>query len=187
MSLKYGLLGFLSECEMSGYDLEKLFRNSIGRFWNAKISQVYRELHTMEKAGWLLSTEVVQADRPNKKLFRITDAGHEALESWLIHYDIRHDFEVRIGILMRVFFAAKRPKEETIALLERFRTACHHATSTLNSVDKELECYDMKSMELLCAESTLSFGKKYYNMQAEWCTETIERLQSMDKEMECNT
>lgn len=49
MSLKHGILGFLSEQEMSGYNLEKLFSGSVGYFWSAKISQVYRDLHSMEK------------------------------------------------------------------------------------------------------------------------------------------
>jgi DNA-binding PadR family transcriptional regulator len=182
MSLKHGILGFLSEQEMSGYDLEKIFSSSIGHFWSAKISQVYRDLHTMEKTGWVQSSEVIQSGKPNKKVFRITDAGHEELEKWLIHYDTKNDFEIRMGILMRMFFAAKRPKEETIALLERFRMACHKAIDTLNNVDKELGCYDLEAMEMLYTKTTLSYGEKYYSMQIEWCTETIEKLQNIDKE-----
>ena len=177
MSLKHGLLGFLSEQEWSGYDLEKLFRSSIGFFWNAKISQVYRDLHTMEDMGWVQSREVIQVGRPNKKVFMITDTGRKELDNWLINYSIENDFEVRIGILMRMFFAAKRPKEETIALLERFSIACREARSTLGSIHKELESFDAESARVLYSKATLSYGDKYYQMQIDWCTETIKKLQ----------
>lgn len=186
MSLKHGLLGFLSGQELSGYDLEKLFSNSIGFFWSAKISQVYRDLHTMEKAGWVQSQQVVQTGRPNKKVFRVTDAGREELENWLIHYDMKHDFDIRASILVRMFFAAKRPKEETIALLERFRETCQKTIDKLDGVHEKLECYDIEAMDLLYTKSTLSYGEKYYNMQIAWCTETIEKLQSVHENKECD-
>ena len=179
--MKHGLLGFLSGQEMSGYDLEKTFSNSIGFFWSAKISQVYRDLHAMEKAGWVQSSEIVQTGKPNKRVFRITDEGREELENWLIKYDMKNDFEIRVGILMRMYFAAKRPKEESIALLEQFRMNCQKAIDALNNVYKELESAGIESMEMQCSEITLSYGEKYYNMQIEWCTETIEKLRNMDE------
>lgn len=178
MSLKHGLLGFLSEQEMSGYDLEKLFSSSVGHFWSAKISQVYRDLHTMEKAGWVQSDDFIQTGRPNKKIFRITDAGKKELENWLISYDVKNDSDIRIGILMRMFFAARRPKEETITILEQHRVNCQNAREKLFSVNQELEkCYEQP--ELFYSKTTLSYGDKYYQMQIEWCTETIEKLQNL--------
>jgi len=179
MSLKYGLLGFLSNQEMSGYDLEKLFSRSIGFFWNAQISQVYRDLKTMEKTGWVESREVIQTNKPNKKIFNITEQGQKALEDWLIGYNVKGDFEVRVGILVRMFFAAKRPKCETIALLEQFKDKCNEATLALSHVPKELDCEE--SIELLYIKSTLSYGEKYYQMQLEWATETIEILKKAIK------
>jgi len=180
MSLKHGLLGFLSSHEMSGYDLEKLFSNSIGFFWNAKISQVYRDLHSMEKAGWVKSREVTQSGRPNKKVFSITYAGLEEFDRWLTNYDVKYDFEVRVGILMRMFFAANKPKKESIALLERFHAACCKALDALNNVHEALSCYDDE--EVLYPKITLSYGEKYYKMQMEWCAETIDKLQNIERE-----
>ncbi|MCL1895995.1 MAG: PadR family transcriptional regulator [Clostridiales bacterium] len=176
MSLKHGLLGFLSGQEWSGYDLEKLFRSSIGFFWNAKISQVYRDLHTMEDAGWVVARDVIQAGRPNKKVFSITDAGREELENWLTDYSIENDFEIRVGILMRMFFAAKRPKEETIALLERFRAACYKAKAALGGISEKIEACGTESMEILYTKTTLSYGGRYYQMQIDWCDETLKIL-----------
>jgi len=179
MSLKHGLLGFLSDQEMSGYDLEKLFNSSIGNFWNAKISQVYRDLHDMERMGWVISSEIVQTDRPNKRNFKITDTGQKELENWLLNYNLKKDFIFRIGILMRTYFAAKIPKEKTISLLNRFSIACRNAMDGLKNIDDELKQHcDANSMEMLYTNATLSYGKKYYKMQIDWCTETIENLRN---------
>lgn len=180
MSLKHGILGFLSYGELSGYDLEKKFRSSIGYFWSVKISQVYRDLHAMEKSGWVQSKDMIQTGRPNKKIYMITDAGYQELDNWLLGYKVKNDIEVRIGILMRMFFAAKIPKQETIALLERFRTKCQEAQEKLSDVNEEIPQSD--KIEMLYMQTTLSYGYKYYQMQMEWCTETIEKLRSMDGE-----
>ena len=175
MSLKHGLLAFLSEQEMSGYDLEKRFKGSIGHFWSAKMSQVYRDLRTMEKANWVESKQIIQLNKPNKKVFNLTDAGREELNDWLVNYSVKNDFEIRKGILMRLYFAGKIPKEKTISLLENFSDKCHHILKELTVVDQELETCD-PSIELLYSRSTLSYGRMYYQMQIEWCKETIEKL-----------
>lgn len=40
MSLSYGLLGLLNYFPMSGYDLKKIFDDSINFFWAAQTSQI---------------------------------------------------------------------------------------------------------------------------------------------------
>jgi len=180
MSLKYGLLGFLSSQEMSGYDLEKLFSKSIGFFWHAQISQVYRDLKSMEKSGWVKSKEVIQTGKPNKKIFNITTQGRQALEDWLIGYDVKGDFEVRVGILVRMFFAANRPKSETIRILETYKSKCEEAMAALSHVPKEFDCEE--SLELIYVKSTLSYGQKFYQMGLAWSSETIETLKNANFE-----
>ena len=53
MSLKHGLLGLLNYGNMTGYDIDRTFKDSLFLFWQAQTSQIYRELNTMEKLGWL--------------------------------------------------------------------------------------------------------------------------------------
>lgn len=181
MSLKFGLLGFLSNEDMSGYELEKLFNKSIGFFWKAQISQMYRDLKNMETSGWVTSNEVIQSGKPNKKVFSITTDGQEALQEWLIGYDIKGDFEVRVGILVRMFFASKRPKEETIALLERFQDKCEATIAGLAYGCRSLEESRCDDLHFAYAKSTLSYGEKYYTMQRDWAMETVETLKGLEE------
>jgi len=187
MSLKHGLLGFLTEREMSGYDLEKRFKSSVGHFWSAKISQVYRDLHTMEKAGWVESHEIIQKNKPNKKIFKITEAGYEELKDWLSNYTIKNDFEIRSGILMRLFFSTKIPVEETIRLLEQFRDACMNELNHLRQIPEIEGLTKLEQsypMDIFYVKTTVAYGEKYYQMQLDWCNETFDKLNALKAKKE---
>ena len=119
MSLPYGLLGLLSYEESSGYDLTKKFADSLDNFWHAEGSQIYRELKRLEAAGLVRSRLVYQDDRPNRRVYTITDAGRRELADWLAQ--ARPEFgSTHYEILLRVFFGAEDPGA-TLALLRQCR------------------------------------------------------------------
>ena len=63
MSLEYAILGFLNYSPMSGYDLKKLFDNSVRHFWPADQSQIYRTLGKLAEQGYV-EREIVPGRRP---------------------------------------------------------------------------------------------------------------------------
>ena len=79
MSLKHAILILLETEPGSGYDLVKRFKAGLGYFWNAKHQQVYQELKKLSEAGWLAFAEETQETRPDKKVYRLTPAGHSEL------------------------------------------------------------------------------------------------------------
>ncbi len=83
MSLKHAILILLESQPGSGYDLLKRFKDGLGYFWNAKHQQVYLELKKLNEAGWLAFEEEAQETRPDKKVYRLTGAGHAELLRWL--------------------------------------------------------------------------------------------------------
>jgi|GEM_PF-1465501 len=103
LSLKHGLLGLLSQSPKTGYELDKQFNALLGSFWQAKTSQIYRELDTMEKTGWLSSERVLQEEKPNKRVYSITYTGQSEFEDWMQHGAI--DLSIKSAFLMRIFFA----------------------------------------------------------------------------------
>lgn len=178
MSLKHGILGFLSNEDCSGYHLEKLFSSRIGYFWNAKISQVYRDLNSMEKLGWVQSNMVVQSDRPNKKVFKITDSGKKELERWLAEYSTRGDFEIRMGILVRMYFANKLSKDYTIKLLQGFLSDSKQKLAEINAITVD-GIENASPLEVIYVESTLEYGKQHYKMQINWCEDILKKIQNV--------
>ncbi|MGW1884469.1 PadR family transcriptional regulator [Streptomyces sp. NPDC001970] len=80
MALRHAVLAALLDEELSGYQLVKAFDLGVANFWHAQPQQLYAELTRLEKDGLITGREVVQATRPNKRMFRVTDAGLAELE-----------------------------------------------------------------------------------------------------------
>ena len=78
-TLAYGLLGLVARTPSSGYDLML----QLQPFWQAKHSQIYPLLAKLEQEGYLEFTRVHQTDRPDKKVYSITEKGQIALKLWL--------------------------------------------------------------------------------------------------------
>src|ERR1700759_4099030 len=79
MSLRDAVLAALLEGESSGYDLAKAFDASVANFWMATPQQLYRELDRLAEQGLIGARVVQQERRPNKRLFSLTEAGHQAI------------------------------------------------------------------------------------------------------------
>lgn len=80
MALRHAVLAALLDEELSGYQLAKAFDMGVANFWHAMPQQVYAELAKLEQDGLIAGREVVQETRPNKRLFKVTRAGLDALE-----------------------------------------------------------------------------------------------------------
>jgi DNA-binding PadR family transcriptional regulator len=82
-TLGYAILGLLSREDLSGYDLTQRMKARVGYFWSARHSQIYPELARLEDGGYVTHSVVEQKERPDKKVYEITDEGLEALRSWV--------------------------------------------------------------------------------------------------------
>ena len=142
MSLKHGLLGLLSsEGPTTGYELDKIFKNSLAYFWHAKTSQIYRELSTMESLGWLTSERVLQEEKPNKRVYSITDQGKEELLKWLMLPDIDIGGGVKSPFMMRIFLigeAGEAGKEQALQMIGKYRESCNDFELKIAEALKEI-------------------------------------------------
>ena len=71
-----------SKREASGYDLAKSFDASVANFWMATPQQLYRELERLAEQGLIQARVVEQERRPNKRMYSLTEAGHEAIHAF---------------------------------------------------------------------------------------------------------
>lgn len=83
MALREAVLGLLVFRELSGYDIKRIFDNSIGAVWNASDSQIYRELRTLETDGHISARVERQERKPDRRLYRATETGVAEVDSWL--------------------------------------------------------------------------------------------------------
>ncbi|MBZ6477657.1 PadR family transcriptional regulator [Streptomyces griseocarneus] len=106
MALRHAVLAALLDGEYSGYQLAKAFDVGVANFWHALPQQLYAELTRLEKEGLVTGREVVQETRPNKRLFRVTDAGLAELERFAAAASkpsfIRDDLLVKVQAADRI-------------------------------------------------------------------------------------
>ncbi|HEY9818261.1 MAG TPA: PadR family transcriptional regulator [Candidatus Obscuribacterales bacterium] len=118
MSLAHVILGLLQQQERTGYDLKTdCFDDCISHLWPADQAQIYRTLDKLESQAWITCTVEIQHDRPNRKVYQITQAGEAALTHWL---QTHHPLPVlREPLLVQLYFAAQLPNEAIMHLLEQ--------------------------------------------------------------------
>jgi len=116
VSLEHAILGFLEVGPKTGYDLKKRFDRSVAGFWPADQSRIYRTLAKLNKAGYVSQEVVAQADRPNRKLYHITDRGREHLYQWMS--EAQPGSPPRNAWLVQLFFSGLLSDDEAIRLLE---------------------------------------------------------------------
>ncbi|MFD0685224.1 PadR family transcriptional regulator [Actinomadura fibrosa] len=80
MALRHAVLAALLDGEYSGYQLAKIFDLSVSNFWHAVPQQLYSELSKLETEGLISGRQVIQRDRPNKRVYTVTQAGIDELE-----------------------------------------------------------------------------------------------------------
>jgi PadR family transcriptional regulator AphA len=78
-TLSYGLLSLLTKHSRTGYELMQ----HIQPFWPAKHSQIYPLLAQLEQKGHVAFVHVPQSDKPDKKVYSLTDMGRQALRHWI--------------------------------------------------------------------------------------------------------
>lgn len=99
--MRNAVMATLLEGEASGYDLAKGFNASVANFWTATPQQLYRELDGMEREGLVTARVIRQDRRPDKRLFSLTDAGHDALRAYIAE-PIGRPTAIRDGLLVKV-------------------------------------------------------------------------------------
>jgi len=175
--LKHGILGLLNYHEMTGYEIMIAFRDSLHFFWNAQTSQIYRELKTLEGRGWVGKTPVTQRGRPDKNVYAITPDGYEELLHWLA--DAAPCLDDRSNILMKVFFAGERSREDNIRYFEGLKEYCGIFLQGLDAAQQNIGQYSgflNVPDKSVYWEMTVDFGKRNMRMYIEWAQSCIDRL-----------
>jgi len=178
MSLKHGLLGYLNYKPATGYDIAKSFGDSAALFWYAKPSQIYRELDAMQKSGWLVSEHVLQKDKPNKRVYTITEQGKTELKAWLSSPSPLDFTQTKDTFLMRLFFSGETSKENTLELLYLYREHCEIYLRKLEETKALISKYPAGHRNrTLYWELAVSHGETLCKGRIEWIKKTIAILE----------
>lgn len=131
---EYAVLGLLAFGERSGYDLTRAADRSIAHIWAPSRSQIYKVLPRLVARGHATKREVPQQGVPDKSIYRVTDAGLEALREWIAH--VEPEPPSTAIFLLKVLFGDFGPPEAAIGHLEAYRDLMRRRLAEYEDIDR---------------------------------------------------
>jgi PadR family transcriptional regulator AphA len=179
MSLEFAILGFLNYHPYSGYDLKKIFDTSVRHFWPADQSQIYRTLARLTEQGLAEMEKIPQEDRPDRKVYSITEAGRSELLKWLSGPPPLGD--QRSAPLIQVFFAGQLPDEEILSKFEGYAAIMRTVLAQYDQVPAQIGPYQQEinsPREHFFWMLTLENGIRTMRASLEWTESIIARIKN---------
>ena len=175
------VLGLLTWAgESSGYELHTRAARSVGFIWAPARSQLYAVLKRLDGEGLVRGRRVKQSDRPDKRLFSLTEAGRSTLAAWLGRVEPIEP-EDRDGVLLKVFFAAHGDIEAGRAQLLDWRERVSARLATYREIEVSFE--GEAGADAAARLQTLRLGIALMEASLAWAEETLEALAPAAREV----
>lgn len=175
MSLRYGILGFLSKWEASGYDLKKEFDDTMSIFWHSHLSQIYPELNKLETDGCISCKVVSSNGKPDKKIYSITDIGLQELKLWLLSPPEPPKF--KDPFLMQAFFMDNISVDDAIFQLRTYQKERERRLTKMKLVMQErlqsIKERNIMTARILMSSAAMRRGVEQEVQTIRWCEDTI--------------
>jgi DNA-binding PadR family transcriptional regulator len=179
MSLDYAILGFLNYHPYTGYDLKKIFDTSIHHFWPADQSQIYRTLSKLTENGWAEMEKVPQDDRPDRKVYQITETGRAALRAWVAGPPPLD--APRSAPLIQVFFSGQLSDAEILVKFEGYAAIMRAILAQYDQVPGQLGPFQQEitsPREHFFWLLTLENGLTGMRANLAWVESIVERIKN---------
>ena len=118
MDIKYAILGFLSWKPFTGYELKKLFANSMIFYWSGNNNQIYTTLIQLHKEKLVTNQVQHQENLPSRKIYTLTESGSEYLKQWLLSSP--EIPQIRKSFLVQLAWSNLLSQSEIDTLIEKY-------------------------------------------------------------------
>ena len=164
----------------SGYDLTLWMQRETSHYFTVGHNRIYPALSELERNG-LVVHEVVPSDRgPERKVYSITEAGREALISWVHSPPVER--QVRDEQLVKVLCYGFLPTERALARLQEVKALHEEKLARYEGYRRDLEVERREGRiseeAYLGTLLTLGRGIGAESSYVEWCEEAKEVLSS---------
>jgi PadR family transcriptional regulator AphA len=179
MSLRHGILGLLNYGPTGGYDTLKSFKGSLGNFWTAQPSQLYRELEKLAAAGLIRDAGKLQRGHLIKTVYEITESGRQELARWLAERPGELSGVLKNAFLIKLFFQAVLGKEALREMLEVTKAHSQAKAEELRSTVRETAqkyASSVSPLDAFCWLSTLEYGIAHFEMESRWAEARLAEL-----------
>lgn len=173
---RYAVLGMLSVQPMSGYDIKQAIERSIGNFWSLSYGQIYPMLKALVAEGLAVKDVEAGTGKPDRHVYTLTDAGHEALVRW-IEAPIEA-LPARNEHLLKLFFGKEVPPGVHARHVERLRASYGEALARYDAITR-LNASTGTMLERAYRGMTIRYGQLVAQAVVKWCDETLDALSSL--------
>jgi DNA-binding PadR family transcriptional regulator len=137
---RFALLGLLLDTPSHGYDLSRRFSptSALGDIIYLSASHLYALLARLERDGLIGGEQEVAGNRPQRRVYRLTEAGRAAVERW-IQQPVSHPRDMRIDFPLKLFIARKLGAGHTSALVDRQRAIFEEYIARLEREHKQAD------------------------------------------------
>ena len=171
LSLPYAILAALTNQPCSGYDLVKRFNKSVESFWSASHQQIYKALAQLEKSEQVTFEKVEQLNRPTKKIYTVTEAGRQALQSWIAQSGAIAP--MKSDLLIKVSVGHIAPTETLLQTLEIYYQQHKEKLKNFQAVSKQYAQAPQLSRENQFNYLVLRAGIRQQLAWIAWCEEAM--------------
>ncbi len=176
---KYAVLGMLSICPMSGYDIKKRVGESISNFWSESYGQIYPILKRLVDEELVTKTVERQSGKPDRHVYALTERGRKELHRWLAEGAVpkveRNEF------LLKLFFGEEISPTINIKHVEKYREIQLHLLEKYEMIKQEIENKHADDSDLPYWLMTLRYGQHVSQALLRWCDETLLTLNKIRK------
>ncbi|MDX1518033.1 MAG: PadR family transcriptional regulator [Woeseiaceae bacterium] len=161
MDVKTVCLGMLTDGEATGYDLKKQFESSFAHFFAAGYGSIYPALSALARDGLVECREIPQDGKPDRKVYRITDAGREHMREALTKPDPTH--KIRSEFLAMMCFAHLMSEEQIDLVLANRVADVEHKLKLIHDYETSCMQDSTPGMRFVCGcgKTMLNAMKEY--------------------------
>ena len=167
MEKRLFLLGLLRKSEMYGYKITELIKAHFDFSIAITTPTAYRLLHKMAEDGWIIYRDEKVGNRPERRVYSITEKGEHAFQS-LLRQSLANYKPADHVSPVSLAFLALLPPEEALPLLEKRKQLIENYLKRLHEIaSQQMQSYLVLENQQLHVETELV-----------WIQELIERLRA---------
>ena len=177
---RYAILGMLSICPMSGYDIKKGIEESISNFWSESYGQIYPILKRLVAEDLVTKTIEPQSGKHDRHVYELTAKGRQELQHWLgagvVPKVQRNEF------LLKLFFGGEVAATTNLKHVEKYREIQVQLLEKYHALERDIKAKYADAPGFSYWLMTLQYGKCVSHALVEWCDKTIVKLNKMTGE-----